>query len=46
MVSKYDKKFQTLIHFATSREAGEYLQKNLPEKSLILFKAFAKVGHP
>ncbi len=38
MVSKYDKKFQTLVHFATSREAGEYLQKNLPEKSLVLFK--------
>jgi len=38
IVSKHDKKFQTLIHFESSREAGQYLQSHTPEKAIILFK--------
>jgi UDP-N-acetylmuramoyl-tripeptide--D-alanyl-D-alanine ligase len=32
------KKLKTIIHFNTSREAGEYLRDHLPQQSIILFK--------
>jgi hypothetical protein len=33
-----DKKLKTLVHFDTSREAGEFLLKSIPEKAIVLFK--------
>lgn len=38
LVTKNEKKFQTLIHVFNSHEAGHYLQTHIPEKAIILFK--------
>ena len=37
-LTKYQSKFQTLVHFPSSREAGAYLIDNLPEKTIVFFK--------
>jgi UDP-N-acetylmuramyl pentapeptide synthase len=38
IVIKHQKKFKTLVHFSTSREAGTYIKNHLPKRAIILFK--------
>ncbi|MCX8008598.1 MAG: Mur ligase family protein [Patescibacteria group bacterium] len=35
---RHKKRLKTLIHVDTSKDAGEYLQRHLPRKAIILFK--------